>query len=279
MTKRESRKRKAEPEESYSSEGYWDARYKTGDIDHEWYYSYEILEPLLQSALADKDLAGCRALEIGCGDRPLISKFHKLGFKAEHLLGMDFSAVVIDLLQSGKTLKEDEVKAQYSKGDARKMPQYESSSFELVVDKGTMDAMLSSSSRSVGLRNARQCISEAVRVLSSTGSFVLVSHIEVDSDEFEVLVNDILLPALESKSMVNFTVRAHIVTARADKDSSSGQYGTTYIITSHPKRETRRSANSKPTVSFEVLQYTDSDNEEEEGEEEGDDAMYCIPCS
>lgn len=263
---------------NYASEAYWDKRYRDNSFEHQWYYTFDLLEPILQSCLENKDLSLTKALEIGCGDRPIVNKFHKLGLDPDNLYGMDFSSVVIDLLQSqlSKLDGKDECKVHYSKADARKMDAFESNEYGLVVDKGTMDAMLSSSSKKTGISNAKRVISEAIRVLARDGSFMLISHIEVDTDEFEVLMDDILLPALMVKEMVDWSIKVHVV-QQDDSASKEGHgYGTIYLVTSIPRRETRNSASRKATVTIEVFQYSDGDDNSEDGEE---DFNYCQPCT
>jgi ubiquinone/menaquinone biosynthesis C-methylase UbiE len=283
----------AEVQADYASETYWDSRYKASEIDHEWYYSYETLEPLLRSVVETfEDLSNCKALEIGCGDRPLVNRFHQLGIESSNLYGMDFSQVVVDKLIQHQS-NTDEPNIQYLRADARKMPIFKSNDFNLVVDKGTIDAMLSSSNKKSSIKNARSIVEEVVRILTKTGSFILISHIEVDTDEFEILMDDILLPALGTKEMVNWAITAHIVkTDQANNDEDENednntntnikgkkrtreevesQYGTIYIITARPKRSTRNSSKSDPVVDFQVLEYTDSGDEEE--------VMLCQECN
>eukprot|EP01039_Chlorochromonas_danica_P008637 gene8637-9518_t len=230
------------PETDYSSESYWNQRYEANNIDHEWYYSFDILEPLLKMMLSNQpDLSLAKALEIGCGDRPLVSHFHQLG------------------------LKEDNI----------------------YVDKGTIDSMLSSTNSKEGVKNAFKVVKEMVRLLSPTGSFMLISHIEVDSDEFEVLMDDILCPALQSKTNSHWSIKAHIIQQpdaseeeenkrkKRKKEVEVRSYGSIYIVTSLPRRQTRHSQTTPASVHFEVLEYTDSDDEEEG---EGEESFFCQPC-
>eukprot|EP00981_Chlorochromonas_danica_P013514 scaffold6421_cov251-Ochromonas_danica.AAC.8 len=295
------------PETDYSSESYWNQRYEANNIDHEWYYSFDILEPLLKMMLSNQpDLSLAKALEIGCGDRPLVSHFHQLGLKEDNIYGIDFSQVVIDHLQSQQsqslqssastsstttttttTTTSSSAKVHYLKADARRMSQFSNDNFDLLVDKGTIDSMLSSTNSKEGVKNAFKVVKEMVRLLSPTGSFMLISHIEVDSDEFEVLMDDILCPALQSKTNSHWSIKAHIIQQpdaseeeenkrkKRKKEVEVRSYGSIYIVTSLPRRQTRHSQTTPASVHFEVLEYTDSDDEEEG---EGEESFFCQPC-
>lgn len=99
----------ADLEPEYSSEAYWDNRYqrlvrKSAEESHEWYYSFDILSPLILQAVENTKTTStpCVVLEIGCGDRPLIPGFvYADGIfqdKDFSLHAIDFSKSVIDLL-------------------------------------------------------------------------------------------------------------------------------------------------------------------------------------
>ena len=69
--------------------------------------------------------------------------------------------------------------------------------------------------------------------------------------------------------------------SKADKQSSpvaskpSDSYGTVYTITAQPKRITRNAKSSSAEISFEVLEYSD-------GEEDTNVDNYgaiCLPCN
>ena len=61
--------------------------------------------------------------------------------------------------------------------DARKMP-HKDESFDLIIDKGTMDALLSD--RDLGVKNCVDVMSEMARVLSTGGYIMIVSHMNAN---------------------------------------------------------------------------------------------------
>lgn len=136
--------------------------------NHEWYFGYDTLAPLVQesmehlsegpkgriqspgSLLNSHSLsigATLKALEVGCGDQPLapgLAKdptFEEEGISVE-VVAIDYSLTAVrgarkELRDSGVS----GVNVRYETMDARHLT-YPSESFDLVMDKGTIDAML-----------------------------------------------------------------------------------------------------------------------------------------
>ncbi|CAN0044779.1 unnamed protein product, partial [Hapterophycus canaliculatus] len=84
--------------------------------------------------------------------------------------------------------------------DARDLP-FAAGSFDLVVDKGTVDAMLCDNS---GKDNARAICREAGRVVAPGGWFVIVSHVHPSTIEGVELMTETLVPALQDAASVSF---------------------------------------------------------------------------
>ena len=135
-----------------------------------------------------------KILEIGCGDVPLgrdichnLHQFQSMtGVNAKSIVDkiicFDYSATVIDLLLNNEKDKEKDssslkdgsgdLKVDYDVFDARKLP-FKERQFDLILDKGTLDAMLSD--KDEGKKNCVQIVSEASRLLTFEGE----SEIEV----------------------------------------------------------------------------------------------------
>jgi EEF1A lysine methyltransferase 4 len=169
---------------SYSDSGYWDSRYdaaaaaETAVDDSsiprfEWYYSFEQLKIFFEEAKLGE---ASSVLEIGCGDVPMISSI-ECCYGCHNCHAIDFSSKVIKRLKEGSNSSQ----IVYSVLDARAMAPFTPGSFDFIVDKGTIDAMLSDPSREKGLDNAERVLSEIVRVLATDGIFMMVSHIQIDS--------------------------------------------------------------------------------------------------
>jgi EEF1A lysine methyltransferase 4 len=278
----------------YASKAYWDKRYAECLIEHEWYYSFKILEPLIVESINWTNET--KVLEVGCGDRPLVKELAELDINVGKIEAIDYSQRVIDLLLSKQKKGELSNKINFSFMDACNMT-YPSNSFDLVLEKGTMDAILSDKRK--GISNAVKLISSIVNVMKPTSTLLLVSHIEIDTEEFELLTHKILLPSLGSKFDVHWKIEAHVVSVpkaettkpqqqlkssgkkRKRKDSSldkdekveeqennisSSMYGTVYLIKSTPRKVTRHSALSG-TITMEVKHYGDDDDDDVEEED------------
>lgn len=151
-----------------------------------------------------------KILEIGCGDVPLGNGLCeqlltmeqnsdvKLKEVVENIICFDYSKACIDILQkiqSQQTQKKDCLQVDYKVHDARNLP-YESRSFQLVMDKGTLDAMLADKVEGHG--NCVKIVSEAARTLVMDGYILIVSHLNANNAEGYEWANDILTTGLKS---------------------------------------------------------------------------------
>jgi SAM-dependent methyltransferase len=156
-------------------------------------------------------------LEIGCGDMPLgadlaielISLQKKGATKVDAVIKKivccDYSPTVVAMLsaqkQESKGLKSDDLATldtilEYQEADARKMPQYQDRSVELVLEKGTLDAMLSD--KETGVANCIEIVKEIARVLTIGGYIVLVSHLNAHTKNGIEWLHEVILPGLRT---------------------------------------------------------------------------------
>lgn len=117
-------------------------------------------------------------LEVGCGDVPLGKDLAKSIESFESQTGVPPSSIVkkvvcvdyapscIAALKKEQSPTENKIPICYEIGDARKLS-YKDASFELILEKGTMDAMLSDSDE--GVRNCNLIVAEFARLLSAGG--------------------------------------------------------------------------------------------------------------
>jgi ubiquinone/menaquinone biosynthesis C-methylase UbiE len=196
-------------------------------------------------------------LEIGCGDSPLLTGMLAAGHTGK-LHAIDFSKSIItkvieDLATSGQAPES----ITYLEMDARHMS-YEQDTWDTIIDKGTLDAMLCD--KATGLVNGRALISDACRVLKkSSGTLVLISHIQVETAEFDDWMQSCVLPVLDEHRSSLWKVEAHVGgSTKGPGDVSESP--TVYIITSKPRRFTRGTLSSS-AVEMSVLSHSDSDEE------------------
>ncbi|XP_040380230.1 EEF1A lysine methyltransferase 4 isoform X2 [Oryza brachyantha] len=130
----------------YGAAAYWDARYSSsssssggggGGVEFfEWYQTYEALRPLLRARLPTSS----RVLMLGCGN---------------------------------SLLSEDMVKDGYEEMDARDMSYFGDETFDCVLDKGTLDAMMCGDDAPLG---ASKMLAEVARLLRPGGIYMLITY-------------------------------------------------------------------------------------------------------
>nr|XP_044605996.1 citrate synthase-lysine N-methyltransferase CSKMT, mitochondrial isoform X1 [Equus asinus] len=166
------------------------------DPTFDWFFGYEeaqgLLLPLLQEARAACPL---RVLDVGCGTSSLCTGLYTKCPHPVDVLGVDFSPVAVahmnSLLECGQGQTplcpgHPASRLHFMQADAQNLePVASSGSFQLVLDKGTWDAVARG-----GLPGAYQLLSECLRILSPQGTLIQFS----DEDP------EVRLPCLEQRS-------------------------------------------------------------------------------
>ncbi|GJM88477.1 hypothetical protein PR202_ga04546 [Eleusine coracana subsp. coracana] len=138
----------------FGAAAYWDARYSSGSSAggggggggfFDWYQTYPALRPLLRARVP----ASSRVLMLGCGNSrtspfscsllaPMLSEdMANDGY--EDIVNIDISSVVIEQMKE----KHTEIpQLKYMQMDVRDMSVFDDESFDCVLDKGTLDAMM-----------------------------------------------------------------------------------------------------------------------------------------
>ena len=160
-------------------------------------------------------------LEIGCGDVPLgsslTSELNALqlstGTNVRRIVSsvecIDYSSMVIDVLNQRKNqelkeqrkhttsnIKHEPIHPIYKTLDARHLP-HPSNSISLILEKGTLDAMLSHPTS--GSSNSISVIKEMARIVQVGGAILIVSHLNAREEKGMAWVNDVLLYGLKEE--------------------------------------------------------------------------------
>ncbi|KAG7360276.1 methyltransferase domain containing protein [Nitzschia inconspicua] len=154
-------------------------------------------------------------MEVGCGDVPLgrdlLSSILEMEAEAkidpsnilEKVICLDYSKNVIDAMKAEqhRTVRDSEkgkekstVPLEYHVADARDLP-HDDKSFDLVLEKGTLDAMLSDRDGN-GPTNCRKIVSECARVTKEGGCIVIISHLNANCQPGLEWLDDIVVPGL-----------------------------------------------------------------------------------
>ncbi|KAG8581747.1 hypothetical protein GDO81_007787 [Engystomops pustulosus] len=116
----------------YKELQYWDSRYEEEERGHEWFGSYHDFAHLVRRELRP----GTRGLVLGCGTSSLSAELHKEGVRP--LVSIDYSPVCIKEMAQRNACVPD---MSWMVMDARHL-QFPDETFDLVIEKGTLDAMM-----------------------------------------------------------------------------------------------------------------------------------------
>ncbi len=181
-----------------------------------------------------KNLQPCsrKFLEIGCGDVPLgselcidlisLQKSSNVDAKKriQEIICFDYSNKCIEQLLCQQKEKKDgkaNLRVDYKVHDARDLP-YKDKEFNVIVDKGTLDAMLSDEVE--GSRNCVKIVSEAARILRVDGYLLIVSHLNANCPEGLSWVNEVLVKGLKDGDCDSkWTIEVH--SNDAEKEDSA----------------------------------------------------------
>uniref|UniRef100_G1TUS8 Citrate synthase-lysine N-methyltransferase CSKMT, mitochondrial n=1 Tax=Oryctolagus cuniculus TaxID=9986 RepID=G1TUS8_RABIT len=170
----------------------------------DWFFGYEQVQGLLLPLLQEARAAGpLRVLDVGCGTSGLCTGLYTSSPHPVDVLGVDFSPVAVAHMNSLLEGSQGQTplcpghpasRLHFMQADAQNLgPVAASGSFQLVLDKGTWDAVARG-----GLPGAYRLLSECLRVLSPQGTLIQFS----DEDP------DVRLPCLEQGSRgCNVTVQ------------------------------------------------------------------------
>eukprot|EP00792_Barthelona_sp_PAP020_P005964 TRINITY_DN2863_c1_g1_i3.p1 TRINITY_DN2863_c1_g1~~TRINITY_DN2863_c1_g1_i3.p1 ORF type:complete len:215 (+),score=58.76 TRINITY_DN2863_c1_g1_i3:45-689(+) len=116
----------------YGDPKYWDERYEKDTGNFDWYVTYVSLKDHIQPHLAP----GSQILQLGCGNSRLAAQMYEDGYK--NITNIDISEVCVN---SMKQRYADLAGMKWQVMNACKLD-FESESFDVIIDKGTLDAVL-----------------------------------------------------------------------------------------------------------------------------------------
>ncbi|CAO1393520.1 unnamed protein product [Diamesa hyperborea] len=193
--------------EEFANKEYWNNFFRgRGKSLFDWYGEYPELCGILGKYIKTKD----NILVIGCGNSKLSIEMFDVGYKS--MTNIDISEVVIKQMQ--KSFK-DRLECLWLTMDATEM-KFPNESFTVVLDKGTLDAMMSEESD-----NAKEVIRkyfmEVKRVLKNGGRFVCISLLQ------EHIIKELLefFPQNDFLFRIVRCLEAEQKTADGNEDNSS----------------------------------------------------------
>ena len=161
---------------NYGCPKYWDDRYTNSgdDAAFDWLESYTSLKGVLSEFMPSKDI---KILVLGCGNAEFSEDLYDDGF--HNIINVDISSVVIR--QMSERNAESRPEMQWMVMDITDMSQLESNSFDLAVDKSTIDALLCGDDSFI---NVAQMLKETQRILKTGGVYFAISYGKPESRSF-----------------------------------------------------------------------------------------------
>ena len=150
----------------YGSANYWEERYNSESTTYEWFLSWELIYPHIIEYL---QYPINQILNIGCGNSTMSYDILKTFPNIDTIINIDISNIVICQM---KEKYKQESQLQWKQMDCRNLS-FSKETFELVVDKGTIDALYCCHDCS---HQINECISEIHKVLKHCGKYICISY-------------------------------------------------------------------------------------------------------
>ncbi|RDB23661.1 Methyltransferase-like protein 13 [Hypsizygus marmoreus] len=160
--------------EEYGTKEYWDQRYtqESQDAHFDWFKSYAELAPFILELIPNKD---ARILMLGCGNSKLSEEMWEDGYK--NIINIDYSSVVVEQMRKRHRERPE---MEWHEMDVRNL-QFDDDSFDVAIDKGTMDAMMTAKGDvwdppEQVVKDCTREVEETIRVLrKGTGLFLYLT--------------------------------------------------------------------------------------------------------
>ncbi|KAF9006021.1 S-adenosyl-L-methionine-dependent methyltransferase [Cyathus striatus] len=122
--------------EEYGTKEYWNIRYAqdTIDADFDWFKTYSDIANIIHELIPNKS---SRIIMLGCGNSKLSEDMWDDGYK--YIVNTDYSNILIQKMRERHNVGRPEM--EWHEMDVRSL-QFDDNSFDIAIDKGTMDAMM-----------------------------------------------------------------------------------------------------------------------------------------
>jgi len=151
---------------NYGEKKYWEERYESQKgKTFDWLEDYNSLNPIIKSLGIKKDAF---ILNVGCGNSEFSEKMFNDGFINNY--NIDICENVINYM---KERNKDKKGLHYQAMDVRDMKDFQDETFDLIIDKSTLDALLCGEKSFV---NVVLMTKEISRILKTGGIYFIISY-------------------------------------------------------------------------------------------------------
>ena len=151
---------------NYGEKKYWDERYASQKgKSFDWLENYESIKPMIKNIGIKKN---AYTLNVGCGNSEFSEKMYNDGYKNNY--NIDISPTVINDMKERNKGKPGLI---YKEMDVRNLKDFQNETFDLVIDKSTMDALLCGNQAFI---NVALMTKEISRILKTGGIYFIISY-------------------------------------------------------------------------------------------------------
>ena len=189
---------------NYGDKNYWEVRYEEqSGTTFDWLEDYESVKPIIDNLNIKKD---SRILNVGCGNSEFSEKMYDEGYV--HNYNIDICQNVIDFM---KSRNKDKKGLHFDVMDVYDMA-YKDETFDLIIDKSTIDALLCGDH---SFMIVAKMLKEISRVLKTGGIYLIVSYGKPENRmihlERDHLAFDIQIYTIKRKDDDDDTEKIHYV--------------------------------------------------------------------
>lgn len=149
-------------ENNYGQSKYWEDRYKEKDEQYEWFLSWDSIYPSIKDHLS-QHVEKC--LNLGCGNSPMCVDMLNCGICS--VVNIDISQTVINQMRN----RYKDQRLSWHAMDCRNLT-FAENEFDMVIDKGTIDALYCMENPADNIQKTVQQISN---VLIPTKKYICIS--------------------------------------------------------------------------------------------------------
>lgn len=153
--------------EEYATKEFWESRYREKEGYFDWYAEFPELKETFETQYGLN--TSNNVLMLGCGNSKLSEQMYEAGY--HDILNIDISEVVINQMKKVSEEKGQN-KMRWEVMDATNMVEVKDKSFDCVIDKGTLDALISGKNLTI----CEKMLQESMRVLKDDGQMILITY-------------------------------------------------------------------------------------------------------